>query len=170
MPRISAVQHDKPPFTVEALSRHILELLPQDGAALLNRILHVKLSNKLHTDIDRDLFLEARDLLLKKGAVGRLPGQGGKLFLSAKPVIETANPSTHTDDEPWSEAQLMVPLGAYLANGFRDESKKTGEWFVRDTSRLGGIGGRWRVPTLLPSLRHVSTSCRVSRWTSTASN
>ncbi len=50
----------------------------------------------------------------------------------------------------------MAPLGSYLAKRLSGRSKKTGEWFVRDTSRLGSIGGRWGAPlTLLASPRHV---------------
>lgn len=143
-------------LTAKSLSGEILALLPKDGSPVLNRIMRVMLSRKLEQDVDLDLFFEARDLLLASGQIGRLRGQGGQLFLSLEPELPSPAPSIPAAGAKWTEAQLMKPLGAYLADRFLRECElpKSSEWIVHDTSRIGAAG-RWTRPdfTLVTAMR-----------------
>ncbi len=118
--------------------------------------MRVMLSRKLGREIDIDLFFEARDLLLVKGEIGRLRGQGGQLFLSLEPEPSPPTPLVHKAGARWTEAELMNPLGAYLADRFIRECElpEANEWIVQDTSRLGAAG-RWARPdfTLVTAMR-----------------
>jgi hypothetical protein len=118
--------------------------------------MRVMLSRALAREIDLDAFFEARDLLLKSGEIGRLRGQGGQLFLSLDGEPEAGEPPAHTAGAKWTEAELMAPLGAYLADRFVRECElpKASEWVVHNTSRIGAAG-RWARPdfTLVCAIR-----------------
>jgi hypothetical protein len=135
----------------EKLKSTMSGLLPEDGTPVLNRVMRVMLARKLEQPIDEETFFKARDTLLSTGAIGRLRGQGGQMFL-VKP--ETAPPSTEPEPasaEAWPEANLMVPLKDFLEGPFRKglDLPESGAFIVQDTSALGPHKGRWARPDFI---------------------
>ena len=134
------------------LQAEILDLLPQDGTPVLNRVMRVMLARRLERAIDVDDFFAARDGLLAQGRLGRLRGQGGQMFL-AQPAGETfAGDATAPDDvTPWSEARLMDPLQRFLEGPFRAalDLPESGACIVQNTSVAGPLKGKWARPDFI---------------------
>lgn len=129
------------------MAEQILDLLPTDGTPVLNRIMRAMVSRRLGHALSAEAYFAARDLLLKRGRIGRERGQGGKLFLltpaSTEPSAE-APPSA----EAISEARLMPALEAFLKGTFtRDMDLPAGSaTIVQDISRIGPATGQWMRP------------------------
>lgn len=136
-------------ITPELLARHMLAFLPQDGTPVLNRVMRVMLSRELETAIEPTLYFAARDLLLKKGRIGRLRGQSGQLFLVAPP--NGGAPDEEAISEAWPETRLMPPLRSYLEGAFRRELDLPPDAtvIVQDTSAMGPAKGRWTRPDFI---------------------
>lgn len=135
--------------TPASLAKQILGLLPTDGTPVLNRIMRVLLSRELEVRIDPDLYFEACDLLAREGEIGRLRGQSGQIFLSARAPSQTVPLSEAT--ESWSEAQLMPALRIYLEGAFKSglDLPKDATALVLDTSALGPPKGQWARPDFI---------------------
>ena len=134
------------------LEATILGLLPADGTPVLNRVMRVMLARKLERAIDEDTFFSARDALLAEGAVGRLRGQGGQLFLTKPdPVVDEGVKKAELPRDGWSEARLMEPLRSFLEGPFRKslDLPETGACIVQDTSIMGPHKGKWARPDFI---------------------
>ena len=134
------------------LQKEIIDLLPEDGTPVLNRVMRVLLARKLELTIDEDTFFSARDALLAQGFIGRLRGQGGQLFLTkpeAPPEKATETPPATKGE--WSEASLMEPLRVFLEGPFRKslDLSDTGVCIVEDTSVKGPYRGKWARPDFI---------------------
>jgi hypothetical protein len=132
--------------TPAGLENRILELLPNDGTPVLDRVMRVLLSRELEQRIDPDLYFEACDRLARKGKIGRLRGQSGQIFLSGRAASQPA-----PAPEPakiWSKARLMPPVRTYLESVFRAglDLPEDAAAIVLDTSSLGPQRGRWARP------------------------
>ena len=138
------------PATTNKLQDTILALLPEDGTPVLNRVMRVMLARKLERAMDEDTFFAARDALMAQGAIGRLRGQGGQLFLT-KPEPPSADTGTPPQTDGWSEAKLMEPLRAFLEGPFRKslDLPDSGACIVQDTSVMGPHKGKWARPDFI---------------------
>ncbi len=136
-------------MTFHDLKATILDMLPEDGTPLLNRVMRVMLARRLEQPIGEDLFFAARDALIAQGRVGRLRGQGGQTFLT-KPETAKVAPPTQPQSE-WSEASLMEPLRLFLEGPFRKslDLPAQGACVVQDTSVMGGQKGKWARPDFI---------------------
>lgn len=132
--------------TPRKVAERMLELLPQDGTPVLNRVMRVMLSREMEKAIEPELYFRARDLLLERGKVGRLRGQGGQIFLT--PDKPERKPSLRAEPEPWAEARLMEPLRLYLEGPFQAglDLPEDGVCIVQDTSNFGPWRGQWARP------------------------
>ncbi|WP_026606292.1 hypothetical protein [Methylocapsa acidiphila] len=137
-------------FTPEALASHILPLLPRDGTPVLNRVMRVMLSRQLEHQIGPEIYFAARDILLKKGKIGRLRGQNGQIFLAATNGSQQPAAAAETA-APWPEVKLMQPLQAYLEGGFRQglDLPPDSVAIVQDTSAKGPARGLWARPDFI---------------------
>lgn len=138
-------------LTPEALEKHVLALLPQDGTPVLNRVMRVMLCRELEKAIGPELYFQARDRLFDAKKIGRLRGQGGQIFLTAQPE---APPARDGSPEPWPEAGLMKHLQSYLEGPFQQgldlpKDEKRGLCLVRDTSAIGPMRGQWARPDFI---------------------
>ena len=133
---------------VDKLKTAIVTLLPQDGTPVLNRVMRLTLARRLERPIDEESYFAARDALLADGAVGRLRGQGGQVFL-IQPEIATDPVAPR--DEGWSERRLMGPLKVYLEGPFREglDIADTGAVIVQNTATAGTPRGRWTRPDFI---------------------
>jgi hypothetical protein len=143
------------------LAELLLAYLDPDGEPSINQKLRLSMSKAARRRISDEEFYAARDPLLKKGIVGRLPGQGGKTFLVTQPPDpEVEDPAPTTNGKVWSEAALMGPLGAYLIESFGPalELPKL-QCIVQDTSKTGPPTGHWERPdyvlVAVSSFRHL---------------
>lgn len=130
------------------LAELLLAQLDPDGEPSINQRLRLSMSRTARRRISDEEFYAVREPLLKKGVVGRLPGQGGKTYLVTKPPEpEVEPPIPATDGKAWSEAALMLPLGAYLVESFGPalELPKV-RCIVQDTSKTGPPTGHWERP------------------------
>lgn len=128
----------------------MLQLLPEDGAPVLNRVMRVMLSRRLERPLAEDTYFAARDALLAQGAIGRLRGQGGQVF-RVKPVSEARPARLVLREEGWSERTLMAPLREFLEGPFRKglDLADQGTVVVQDTSAAGAAKGRWARPDFI---------------------
>lgn len=150
-----------------------MDLLPQDGTPVLNRVMRVMLSRSLECPVSAELYFSARDLLVHRGRIGRLRGQGGQLFLAPqmappgmtkrqKPDVsgtseKTKKPAAGDEPDAWPEAKLMAPLRTYLEGPFRKglDLSEGSVCIVHDTSTRGPRKGQWAQPdyVLVSALR-----------------
>lgn len=135
----------------EKLETAILDLLPDDGTPVLNRVMRVMIARKLERAVDEDAFFAARDSLMAKAVVGRMRGQGGQMFLTTPESIDDAENKTRPPRDSWSEAKLMEPLRAFLEGPFRKslDLPDTGACIVQDTSVMGAHKGKWARPDFI---------------------
>jgi len=98
----------------KAVEAEILNLLPPDGAAVLNRVLMALIGRRLGDRIGSDLYFAAVDALSALDAIGRLRGQGGKIYRVA--VIPQFDPAALAI--AWPEPKLMPSLGKFLKTVF----------------------------------------------------
>lgn len=111
------------------LQRQILNLLPEDGAPVLNRVMMALLGRRREARVGLDEYFGALEALSASNLIGRLRGQGGKIYRIAAlepPVEDLTSPSA------WTELRLMPSLEKYL---------KTVFWRVLDLPR----GFSWQV-------------------------
>ncbi|OYX67854.1 MAG: hypothetical protein B7Y95_21980 [Rhizobiales bacterium 32-66-11] len=138
--------------TAAGIAEQMLDLLPPDGAPVLNRVLRAMLSRRLAQSVSTEDFFLARDLLLKRGRVGRERGQGGKIFLlktpPAEPVAPAPSPASPTAP---LEAELMVPVARYLSTIFvrNLDLPKGGLALMQDISAIGPSSGQWARPDFM---------------------
>ncbi len=124
----------------------MLVLLPEDGTAVLNRVMRVMLSQALADSIDEDRYLRARELLRREGHLALKGGQGGQIF---RTLQRRANAPVESNvSGVWPEAKLMPWLKKYLDEPFRETSNflKGAKYKVYDTSTVGKPGIRWARP------------------------
>jgi len=136
-----------PKATSAILAERILGLLPSDGTPVLNRVMRVMLSRELGETVTEERYAEARSVLLAKGRIGRLRGQGGQIFLD-KPGVPCQRSESPEEISAWSESKLMTHLGRYLNGPFKKglDIPKSGACVVEDTSKMGPSRGRWARP------------------------
>ena len=136
---------------VTSLENEILGLLPEDGTPVLNRVMRVMLARELERPVDEDTFFAARDALMTKGAVGRLRGQGGQIFLTKPEQLDPEKTKTEPAKDGWSEADLMAPLRAFLEGPFRKslDLPPSGACIVQNTSVMGPHKGKWARPDFI---------------------
>ena len=139
-----------PKVTATHLAGQIMALLPADGTPVLNRIMRVMLSRDLGETVSEERYAEARNVLLSKGKIGRLRGQGGQIFLD-KPDVAGQTPVPSEENDTWPEPKLMAPLRHYLDGPFKKglDIPKTGACIVEDTSKMGPVRGRWARPDFI---------------------
>ncbi len=131
-----------------AIALKILELLPEDGTPILNRVMPIMLSRSFETKIGQDQYFSARDILLREGRVGVQRGQGGQVFL----LPEIAAPKAPAEPPGlWAESQLMDPLRTYLEGPFKKglDLPEGAACIVQDTSAMGDRLGRWSRPDFI---------------------
>lgn len=128
----------------------MLQLLPEDGTPVLNRIMRVMLSRKLEQPLTEEEYFVARDSLLAQGAIGRLRGQGGQIF-RVTPVAAGRLARPVPREEGWSERKLMSSLRDFLEGPFRKglDLADQGAVVVQDTSAGGAAKGRWARPDFI---------------------
>jgi hypothetical protein len=133
-----------PKLAVDQIAQRIVDLLPQDGTPVLNRVMRIMLARELEQPINSDLYFAARDRLLNKGRVGRLRGQGGQLFLTPNGAAGAPSPAPGQ----LAEQRLMEPLRRYLEGPFRQglDLPADGFFVVHDTSSFGPQQGQWARP------------------------
>lgn len=131
----------------EKIAAAILDLLPDDGTPILNRVLRVMLAQRLRQHVSEAEFFAARDRLQEQGRVGRLRGQGGQTFLTS--TQPTGGPGPQV--EKISELSLMKPLRAFLEGPFRRGLDLPGDaaCIVEDTSTGGPAKGKWARPDFI---------------------
>lgn len=129
------------------LAEQILDLLPQDGTPVLNRVMRAMVSRRLGRLVTPDAYFAARDALLHQGRIGRERGQGGKLFLLTAPQSAPSLPAA----DPLSELALMPLVASFLSTVFiRDmDLPLSGVALVQDISRTGPAQGRWARPDFM---------------------
>jgi hypothetical protein len=135
---------------VDEVTAQIIASLPADGSPVLNRVMRVMLARRLKKIVDEETFSKARDILIERGTVGRLRGQGGQMFLTHQPLqMPTPTPLELTDG--WSESRLMQPLRDYLEGPFRKnlDLPDGSACIVQDTSVMGGQKGKWARPDFI---------------------
>ncbi|MFG1462862.1 hypothetical protein V5F77_08150 [Xanthobacter sp. DSM 24535] len=138
--------------TAAGIAEQMLDLLPADGAPVLNRVLRAMLSRRLAQSISTEDFFVARDLLLKRGRVGRERGQGGKVFLLKAPPAEPDVPlPSPAPASSALEAALMKPVQRYLATSFvrNLDLPKGGLALLQDISSIGPSTGQWARPDFM---------------------
>lgn len=131
-----------------AVADELLRVLPRDGASIPNRAAVAILTKRLGRQIESTSYFEARDLLLAKGLVGRVRGQGGSVYLVADPVTGRAEPEEPPDGGV-PERELMAPLHAALKTGFRatlDLPNDAPDPIIEDISTRGPKRGIWARP------------------------
>ena len=136
------------PATVPRISAQLLELLPEDGSPVLNRVLRTMIARSLEAPISQELYFKAVDKIASEGLIGRARGQGGKIFLARfEPQIPLIQPVT----DVWTEAQLMEPLKQYLNGPFSkaQDLPSDATWIVADTSTIGPRSGQWVRPDFI---------------------
>lgn len=133
--------------SVKSLARHILSLLPEDGAPVVHRVMRTMLARRLERRIDPDLYFAAVDQLTKAKIIGRARGRGGSMFLAGA-TDEVVAPPSPASVEEWSEARLMTPLRCYLENHFSQslDLPPGSTCIVVDTSSKGPKNGQWARP------------------------
>lgn len=133
----------------QPLAVQILELLPEDGSPVLNRILRTMLSRANQTTIGVDTYFSAVNQLSSEGCIGRTRGQGGKIFLVVPGISSDGIAQAEREASAiWSEAKLMCCLQKYLDGPFfkaLDLPSNAG-WMVTNTSAIGPRSGRWARP------------------------
>jgi hypothetical protein len=130
----------------QQVAERILELLPEDGTPVLNRVMRVMVARELAKPLPSELYFKVCDDLVRQGKIGRSRGQGGHIFYVAS--RGSAKPEVESKTEGWSEARLMEPLKRYLRGPFREGLglPKDSVCIVQDTSRIGPALGRWARP------------------------
>lgn len=136
--------------SAQKLADRLVGLLPAEGTPVLNRVMQVMLARELEAPISADLYFEARDLLLSRGVIGRLRGQGGQVFLVEKPSTPSLRDKA-ASGEHRLESSLMEPLRQYLEGPFRIglDLPSAGVCIVHDTSAMGPWRGRWARPDFI---------------------
>ena len=139
-----------PRVDLGTVKKRMLELLPEDGTPVLNRVMRVMLARHLEHSVDEETFFKARDALLAEGVVGRLRGQGGQVF-RAQEAAPAAFETVAAPLETWPEARLMEPLRRYLEGPFCKglDLPANGVCIVQDTSIMGGQKGKWTRPDFI---------------------
>ncbi len=129
-----------------------IELLPDDGSPVLNRVVRLMLSRSLGRAVSPEEYFNVRDQLLVQRLVGRARGPGGKVYLLPN-VVSTTEKSAYTasDFEEASEVALMPFLAEYLSGAFREslDLPADASCFVENTSFAGPRRGRWSRPDFL---------------------
>jgi hypothetical protein len=98
----------------KVIETEILTLLPPDGAAVLNRVMMALIGRRLGQRIGSESYFDAVDGLGAVEAIGRLRGQGGKIYRVA--VVPPIDPSALVI--AWPEPKLMPSLGKFLKTIF----------------------------------------------------
>jgi hypothetical protein len=98
----------------KVIETEILNLLPPDGAPVLNRVMMALIGRRLGERIGTELYFAAVDALGAVDAIGRKRGQGGKIYRIA--VIPEIDPATLAI--AWPESKLMPSLGKFLKTVF----------------------------------------------------
>lgn len=130
--------------SIVTLADRLLELLPEDGSPVLNRVLRTMLARAVETPVRPELYFATVDKLASEGRVGRSRGQGGKLFLT----LSEPPSSPAVIEEVWAEAKLMAPLNEYLNGPFKTalDLPEGSTWLAVDTSAIGPRSGQWARP------------------------
>ncbi|MFG1411753.1 hypothetical protein V5G24_11620 [Xanthobacter sp. VTT E-85241] len=138
--------------TAAGIAEQMLDLLPPDGAPVLNRVLRAMLSQHLAQPVSTEDFFFARDLLLKRGRVGRERGQGGKIFLlKTPPAVPVAPAVALASPTAPLEAELMAPVARYLSTIFvrNLDLPKGALALMQDISAIGPSSGQWAQPDFM---------------------
>lgn len=137
-----------PAPSVRSVTERLKALLPPDGTPVLNRVLRLMLSRDFGQSISDDLYERARDSLFASGQIGRLRGQGGRIFLARGEQPGRSQEPAPDLGSKLSEYELMTHLGRYLRGTFLNELDLPahGESLVKDTSQIGPPRGRWARP------------------------
>lgn len=132
-------------MTPQAIAKYILELLPEDGSPVLNRVMLTMIARRSEVRIDPEQYSTAVDTLAQAGKIGRSRGQGGKVFLLQSTEPTGPPEAQHTG---WTESALMAKLDGYLRGPFRRllDIPCDASWTVADTSTIGPRTGRWARP------------------------
>ncbi|MBY0294823.1 MAG: hypothetical protein K2X71_02130 [Methylobacterium sp.] len=130
------------PDPLSDLAARIVTLLPGDGTPVLNRVMRVMLARELERPVPPEAYFAARDCLFAARRIGRLRGQGGRIFLMPAEGAQPPAPARR------AEAALMPVLRAYLEGGFRKglDLPPDGLCLVEDTSTKGPLKGQWARP------------------------
>jgi len=126
------------------VEQKLLELLPQDGTPVPNRVLRALIGQRLGQLVSEDLYFSVRDQLVENGRIARSRGAGGKVSLIQAPAPDQSPP----EEADWSEASLMARLEQYLKGPFQlylDLPEGSRCW-VRDVSAIGPRSGQWARP------------------------
>lgn len=137
-----------PAPAVRSVTERLKALLPPDGTPVLNRVLRLMLSRDFGQSISDELYERARDSLFASGQIGRLRGQGGRIFLARSAKPGRSQEPTPENGSKLSEYELMPHLARYLKGTFLRELDLPahGESLVKDTSQMGPPRGRWARP------------------------
>lgn len=89
----------------------ILELLPKSGEPITNQIMKANIIRRSASPLSPDAYFKARDTLHARGAIGRMRGPGGLIFLIDE-TLDADQTTTAQDVTPAiiSERSLMPAL------------------------------------------------------------
>ena len=132
----------------DKVAQQIVELLPEDGSPVINRVMRTMVARALEVAVSPELYSAALDYLDSKKRIGRSRGQGGGIFL-ARPAPEQFPASK--DKDGWSEAKLMAPLETYLSKHFvKSLDLPSGStWITANASSSGPKTGQWSRPDFI---------------------
>jgi hypothetical protein len=136
------------PVSIDDIAKQMLVLLPDDGTPVLNRVMRVMLARALSEGIAEDAYASARAKLLGEERIGLKPGQGGQVFLRAKPASLPSRKQSKSESDGWSESDLMPWLKKYLSGPLQQQLGvlRGGQCLVYDTSAVGKHGANWARP------------------------
>jgi hypothetical protein len=134
--------------SVEQVAYHIIELLPEDGSPVVNRVMRTMVARDLEVAVSPELYFAALDYLASKKRIGRSRGQGGGVFL-AQPAA--GKPDELKIKDSWSEAKLMGPLECYLREHFVKtlDLPSGSTWITANASSAGPKTGQWSRPDFI---------------------
>ena len=131
--------------SIDDIAKQMLVLLPDDGTPVLNRVMHIMVTQALATDIRKELYDCAVEQLKSNGNIDSSRGRGGKIHLKNRDVFEeTISASSAT----WSEAKLMPFVQKFLNGQIQKmlQSFEGTKCLSYDTSRIGKTGIQWSRP------------------------